>query len=78
MSNYNLYRQSGSFTTGFNDWDLVKTIAVAGTSTGEYLSTTDTPTPSGFDYNYKVSAENSSAEVFGINPTFSGINFSGC
>lgn len=78
VNNYNLYRQSGSFSTGFNDWHLVKTIAVAGTSTGEYLSTTDIPTPSGVDYNYKVSAENSSAEVFGINPTFSGINFSGC
>jgi hypothetical protein len=65
--------------TGFGPYSNVEVIAFAGTTTGELINGTDsTVTISGADYNYKVSAVNAAGEIYGVGPSYSGINFNTC
>jgi hypothetical protein len=75
---YEVYRQSGLASTGFGAWSVVHTEPASVFTTGAVVNGTDSVTISGADYNYKVSAVNTQGEIFGINPAYSGINFTGC
>ena len=74
VDEYKIYRQEIS---GSNTGDFVQINAITPTGIKKNLivSGVDSVPNTGVLYNYKVSAHNSNAEVFGINPVVTGVTF---